>query len=105
MEMEIIYIFFHKHFPCNTPCKIYVKTLKFSLGRVYARGKIRFVRPCVDKAKGLQQKGQFVEKEASFYTQGKFRLAQELSSFWLWSLLSPLASTLYPCYAMYDLCI
>ena len=71
MEMEIIYIFFHKHFPCNTPCKIYVKTLKLSLGRVYAQVKIWVVHPCVDKDKGLQQKGQLLEKEASFYTQSK----------------------------------
>ena len=54
------------------------------------------------RPKSLQQKGQFVEEEASFYTQGKLRLAQELPSFWLWSL-SLTSLPLHCIHAMYDL--
>ena len=67
----------------------------------YVRGKIRVVCPCVDKAKGLQQKGHFVEERPSFLTQRQ--VENKLKSSQAFGYGVSLTSLPLQClYAMYD---
>ena len=99
------FIYFFTNISHVIPHVIYVKILKLSLGRSLCTRQDLGCPPMCGQGQGFTTKRATFGKRVIILHTKQVRLAQELSSFWLWSLSLTSCFYIVSCYAMYDLCI